>query len=346
MLNEMTSRQRYSAFFVLFLTGSLTVIMLWSAVFGMIRFEDNLVIKNFLIEKTNFLRLNLGDRVFPQVLIGKDGWMDFTGDYNLDDYQNVVSFNDEQVLMNRIAALDQFTKEQGITLLIVVAPNKATVYPDKLPDGITKVSEESRLDHFITLLKENNLPPILDLRPILINARSEREVYYKTNTHWNGYGAFVAYTAILNELEKTNPEVKAYKEEELEIGTKPPSVQDIPKLLQANYIKEAHRFYLPKGFSVYSLTLPEYFGFNHITSIPDSNLPTLLMYHDSFGYRFLNEYISMNFGKAYFIHSGDNINQYLNRESIQQFGPDIIVIEIVERGLDRFEAYLSNFDTP
>jgi hypothetical protein len=54
----------------------------------------------------------------------------------------------------------------------------------------------------------------------------------------------------------------------------------------------------------------------------------------------------MNFGKAYFIHSGDTINQYLNRESIQQFDPDIIIIEIVERGLDRFEAYLSNFDTP
>ncbi|HMX74975.1 MAG TPA: hypothetical protein PKE35_12035, partial [Anaerolineales bacterium] len=84
----------------------------------------------------------------------------------------------------------------------------------------------------------------------------------------------------------------------------------------------------------------------HITSVDDESLPTLLMIHDSFGYRFLNEYMSMNFEKAYFIHSGKDTPTYLNRAAIEQFNPDIIVIEIVERSLNNLNNYLSQFDSP
>ena len=343
---ESTARQRYSLAFVLLLLGSFLFIMVSSSLAGISNFENNLIMKNLLIEKTNWLHLKIGDRVFPEVVIGKGGWMEYSGDGNLDDFQIVQPLWNKHSLAKRLAAFEKYLNEQGITLLIVVAPNKASIYPERLPEEIQPLSTQTRLDYLISALKERNLPPVLDLRPALQQAKLEQEVYYVSNTHWNGYGAFVAYTAILNELSKTHPELQPYKPEELHLGTKRATVQDIAKLLQANFIKEPHFFYVPKDHPVQSLTLKDYYGFNHITSVDDENLPTLLMIHDSFGYRFLNEYMSMNFKKAYFIHSGEDTPLYLNRAAIEQFNPDIIVIEIVERSLNNLNNYLSQFDSP
>lgn len=346
MSTESIARQRYSLAFVLFLLGGLLFIMISSSLAGISDFENNLIMKNLLIEKTNWLHLKIGDRVFPEVVIGKDGWMEYSGDGNLDDFQTMQPLWNKHSLAKRLTAFEAYLNEQGITLLIVVAPNKASIYPERLPAEIQPLTEQTRLDDFIAALKENNLPQVLDLRPALQQAKLEQEVYYYSNTHWNGYGAFVAYTTILNELAKTHPELHPYTPEELDLGTKRATVQDIAKLLQANFIKEPHFFYIPKGHPVQSLTLKDYYGFNHITSVDDESLPTLLMIHDSFGYRFLNEYMSMNFEKAYFIHSGKDTPTYLNRAAIEQFNPDIIVIEIVERSLNNLNNYLSQFDSP
>ena len=40
------------------------------------------------------------------------------------------------------------------------------------------------------------------------------------------------------------------------------------------------------------------------------------MFHDSFGAMYLNDYLSMNFGKSHFIHL-NSMSQYLTKESIQ-----------------------------
>lgn len=347
MTNETPSRQRYTQFFVLFILGSLLYIMIQSSLLGITKFEDNLIMKNFLIEKANLLHIKIGDRVFPEVLIGKDGWMEYTGGGNLNDYQNTIPIpeNGEEILANRLNAFNQYLQSQGITLLIVIAPNKATIYPDKLPEQITPLSERSRFDYLISYLKANNLPMALDLRPALQNARLKQDVFYKTNTHWNGYGAHVAYTEIINALRNSHPELTPYKIENLVLNTTQPILQDIPELMRAKFIKEPDFFYTPKENFVQTLTLMDYFGYNRISSIPNSDLPTLLMIHDSFGYKFLNDYLSMNFGKSHFIHGGVNVPMYLNKETIQQFNPDIIIIEIVARNLEQLANYLSNFDS-
>lgn len=89
------------------------------------------------------------------------------------------------------------------------------------------------------------------------------------------------------------------------------------------------------------------YGYNQFSSIPDSNLPTLLMFHDSFGAFYLNDYLSMNFGESHFIHmmnGGNGVSpQYLSKESIQQFQPDVVILEVVERDLEFLVPLLGNF---
>lgn len=117
MSAESTSRQRYSQAFVLLLLGGLLFIMVSSSLVGVSDFENNLILKNLLIEKANWLRLKIGDRVFPNVLIGKDGWMEYTGDGNLNDYQNAIPIpkNGEKILVKRLESFNQYLQGQGIT---------------------------------------------------------------------------------------------------------------------------------------------------------------------------------------------------------------------------------------
>ena len=330
---------RYSQFFLLFIFCTTAFIMAKSLDSGMADFQDNLYKKDWLIEQGNLFRITLKDRVYPNALIGKNGWMEYTSDGNIDDFQNVEGFKSKEDIAKKITSLNQYLNEQGISLVIVVAPNKASIYPDKLPDQIKPLSAQTRLDSLISYLGTNNPPLIVDLRPALRAARQGQDVYYKTNTHWNGYGAFTAYTKIINVLASSHPELQPYEAADFNLVTTDPGVQDISKLMNANFIKESSLYFTPKTTMVHTAQPEDYSGYNQFSQIPGSDLPTLLMFHDSFGATYLNDFLSLNFKKSHFIHLM-SVSRYLNKESIQYFDPDIIIIEIVERDLEQLNRYL------
>jgi hypothetical protein len=344
MFNAPSLRYRYTQFFVLFLLCSALYVMTQSIGSGVTNFQDNLYKKGFLIESVTRLRIKIGDEVFPQALLGKDGWMHYTGDGELNYFQNVRKMENEKVLVEKLTALNQYLKSQGITLLLVVAPDKSTIYPDTLPGQIKPLSTQSWLDSLISYSGDNNLPIIVDLRTALLAARQKHDVFFKTDTHWNGYGAFAAYTTIINVLKDLYPELKPYKVSDLKRMTTNPEIRDIPTIMGVNTIKELGIFFAPKKSFFQTLHPGDIFGYDQISWIPDSKLPTLLMFHDSQGIHYLNDYLSMNFGKSYFVHCS-SMAQYLTQESIQKFKPDVIIIEIVERGLSNIVSTLINFSS-
>jgi len=343
MFNAMFLRYRYTQFFILFMLCSLINVMVRSVDAGIRNFQDNLYKKDFLIEKVVQLRINLGDKIFSQVLLGKDGWMEYTSGVNIEDFQNVTSFEHKRKLGKDLKVFNQYLKSEGITLLIVVAPNKATIYPDKLPNQLKVLPTQSKLDKFILYLEDNNLP-VVDLRPSLQTARLGQDVYYKTDTHWNGYGAFAAYKTIINFLRSSYPELKPYDTEDLELAIMDPTVRDLSKLMHASFIVESNSFFKPKESFVQTMHPREYYGYNQSSWVQDSKLPTLLMFHDSFGTMYLNDYLSMNFGESHFVHIY-NMTEYFTRERIQYFKPDVIIVEIVERDLQLLSEYFSNFES-
>jgi hypothetical protein len=293
----------------------------------------------------------VGDRILPNALIGKYGWVDYTGDGNIDDFQNLKPFSLREELVSRLERLNQYLESQGITLLIVVAPNKATIYPDKLPDQIKSLPTESRLDQLINYFENKNLS-IVDSKPSLRSARKKRDVYFpQNNTHWNSFGAFVVYTTIIDVLKNTYPELIPYRMADMEL-LKPSD----PKLSHLG------PYFVPKDPFVQTLYLGANnerhqfafagvgYGYNQFSSITDSKLPVLLMFHDSFGAYYLNDFLSMNFRESHFVNILDHISDqnevspyYLSKESIRQFNPDVVIIEVVERDLEFLVPLLGNF---
>lgn len=85
---------------------------------------------------------------------------------------------------------------------LLIAPEKHVVYAEALPDGLTP----ARTRPALRLLRA--LPPDLRARALypaaaLRAARARGETYYRTDPHWTGFGAYIAYRALLATLRRT-----------------------------------------------------------------------------------------------------------------------------------------------
>jgi alginate O-acetyltransferase complex protein AlgJ len=339
-------RYWYTRLFVFGLLCSFMYVMVKSMDLGTAKFQDSFYQKAYLIEKANLLRLKIRNRVFPTVLLGEHGWMHYTGDGELNYFQHLQKMENENDLVAKLKTLNQYAKSQGITLLIVVAPNKSTIYADTVPGQIKPLSPQSWLDSLLSYSGDPNMPVVVDLRPALMAERQERDVFYKTDTHWNGYGAFAAYKTIISTLQRSHPELEPYEiaDLNLKLVITDPEIQDTVRMMGVNTIKEPSLFIAPKKPFVQTLHPFQDFGYNQFSVIPDSKLPKLLAFHDSQGAHYLNDYLSMNFSESHFIHYL-SIPEYLTKTSIQHFQPNIIIIEIVERALNQLNGLLVDWES-
>ncbi len=335
-------RAWYTRFFALLFIGSLYFVLVRSADVGVAGLDTSFWGYRKLIANYADLRLALGDRVFPSVLIGEDDWMIFTAERSMDDYQNSFDFSDEQIaeITQKLAELQSRLAARNATLLVVIAPNKPTIYPEIVPPGLEKFSEQSRLDRLTAHLQATLPGVVLDLRPILMEGRAVQDVYYKTDTHWNDYGIFLAYQAILTELASTHPELAPYAREWFELRQSDPQVFDLAQNTGSVRLQEPSlviepRFDNPANYREIQI------GSRRILSAWTSNpeLPRLLMYHDSFGARLFG-LLGMHFEKSISVphYSGRPI---WSLSWIEQETPDIVLIEIAERYLHDLVILLS-----
>ncbi len=334
-------QQKYNNLFIGMVIISLLAVMWASAKQGYKQINGDFFQKEFLIQQFNQLRLTIGDRVFaPNVLVGVNGWLDYTGGENMDDYQNAIGFSeaDLQAFNKQVELANQFGQEKNIEFLIVIAPNKATIYPDKLPAQIKRIQDNSRLDQVIEFIPKKSNVRILDVRSALRSARNEEEVYFKTDTHWNHFGAYIVYSEIIKALSMKHPNLMLYDQGIIQFI----EIQDtrgLARMIKAAYTTEKTALLEANPKFVKGIKIPEPHGYNESTRTLNSSMPSVLVYHDSFGDFHLNNYLMLNFSKANFIHLDGK--QYLNPDTIEYFQPNIIIIEIVERNLYRLPGFLS-----
>jgi alginate O-acetyltransferase complex protein AlgJ len=143
-----------------------------------------------------------------KVIIGKQGWL-FLGEATkfaneIDYIRNLEPFTEEELRawQTLLEERRNWLEKRGIHYIFTVAPNKSTIYPELLPDAIKKSRRPSRLDQLIDHLKKNSTFTILDLRPALWEAKQIRPAYHQTDTHWNDWGAYVAYREIIGHLKQ------------------------------------------------------------------------------------------------------------------------------------------------
>ena len=163
------------------------------------------------------------DRMSSRVLVGRDGWLFLSGGRTLDSYRCQRPFTDaqlarwHQVLSKRTAWL----AERGIVYVVMFAPDKHTIYPECMPDCVTRASTVSRLDQLSDYLARHGGIRHLDLRPAMMAAKQEIQVYPKTDTHGNDAGAQLACREIIASLEHHARDVRSVDRETHHAHTTP-----------------------------------------------------------------------------------------------------------------------------
>ena len=176
-------------------------------------FRDAFGFREELIRRHSIVKVKwLRQSPVRNVIIGDEGWLFYAGygdGADISDFQGKAPLSDAQLDARRLAieARAEALRARGIAYLFVVAPNKHSVYPELLPARIGERRPGNRLDQFVGYMRSRSSVPVVDLRDAMVVARREsREpLYYRTDTHWNGRGAFVGYEAVIRAAQTLIP---------------------------------------------------------------------------------------------------------------------------------------------
>jgi len=131
---------------------------------------------------------------------GRDGWL-FLQNHLPDDpiglFRGTTTFSDNEIadLTSRLVAWRDWFAERGMDFLILVTPNKITIYPEHAPDWLSPQSSMLRT-RLVEAWRAAGLE-VVDLAPALLAAREGGQLYHRTDTHWNARGAFAGYRELL-----------------------------------------------------------------------------------------------------------------------------------------------------
>lgn len=151
-----------------------------------------------------------------QVLLGKEDWLFYKSTEDGDpisDYQGINHY--DEATMQAVA--DKLTNERnqfanyGIDFYILSIPNKSSVYPEYMPDTIERKDTTSRTDLLMKYLEENTDLNVVDAKPSLVKAKKKKQVYYKSDTHFNQIGAFVTVQALKDKIDGKTDSLKDVK---------------------------------------------------------------------------------------------------------------------------------------
>lgn len=113
--------------------------------------------------------------------------------------------------------LVQKASSRGAEVLILLIPDKCTIYPEYISDPQRQENLEKNrfLDHIETAFKSRNLH-VINLRPIFAARKAEGLLYFPDDTHWNPKGINIAAEAIaaylnLNVSSTVSPFLKVYE---------------------------------------------------------------------------------------------------------------------------------------
>lgn len=298
-------------------------------------FRDSMV-----VHYNRFYVHALGLSPKPKVLVGTEGWLYYKSEavpdgHSLDDYQgkSPLSHNQIDEIVNNLTEIQTQLSQKNIQFIVVVAPSKHTIYPEFLPDHIQESPGETRFDQIIGEFENSESNPILDLREPLMSKKEDKQLYYKTDSHWNSYGAFIAYEELMNVMEENNPEIRPFIPGDYDISSRKNRGEgDLAGMLSiAGYLDDTEYIFAlwdSKEYTNENYDYPTRF-YNIRRTADTENDKKVLVFRDSF-FTHVEPFITQSFDESIFLWT-----DYYDKTIVEKEKPDIVIWEVAERYIHR-----------
>ena len=308
-------------------------------------YSDHFGFRNGLIKGHNWIRYRFfKGSSMGKVLFGKDNWLFLTKDGIIPDFlgQNPLTQQELEVWKDVLEQRQRWLQKRGTHFLFVIAPNKATIYPEMLPDHICRNRGRSRMDQLLEHLKNHSSVDVVDLREPLLQAKHTGLLYHPKDTHWTDRGAFIAYQEICRKLIEWFPDIrplcaddfliiktKASDDLSMMLGLGKELEQDSEGWIRKTPVAASRtQLVMPGGYEWTASIVPE----DQVVMENEKARYRLLLFHDSFAVRGgLREHLGEIFQRSVFTSIEPDI-RFLELLTEQEH-PDIVIHEIVERKL-------------
>lgn len=276
---------------------------------------------------------------FGHVLIGRASWLFFTLHTPGMDATTIRPFTAseldhwQQVLEHR----REWLQKRGCRYVFVIAPDKQTIYPEMMARRFCPRRYTSRLDQLLNHLREKHSGvEVVDLRPVLLAAKTHERLYHITDSHWNECGAFLGYQHLTSVLSKWFPAVEPMPRSTFVEDEENWPDGDLARMIGLDEFKHEQCLHLiplaprraraanekviaPSGIE---LDNPPF-----ATECDRVTLPHAVMFHDSF-ISALQPFLSEHFRRIAYVRHDDFLPEVIERER-----PEIVIQEWVERKL-------------
>lgn len=272
-----------------------------------------------------------------QVVRGADGWLFLADEFSRVSYQRTEPLSGQDALAwaGELEQRKAIAAAAGTTYLFVAVPDKHTIYPEFMPDDLTVTAPLSRLQMLGPAAQLGAGPAYLDLEPILRAAKPTGQLYFRTDSHWNAYGAWLGYRAIaarLAELGRPLPPRTDYGYADFPQGTF--EAGDLARMMAVSISEQGP---LPRDLGqacggttqAFPLGAFEPF-FEHRTqrSTCAAGSGRALVLHDSFMIG-LMPYLSTSFSEVVYVWAKVPLPLY--KALIERLKPDVVIEERAER---------------
>jgi alginate O-acetyltransferase complex protein AlgJ len=293
---------------------------------------------------------------------GNKDWIIYTTGMLPTAQQNLNRFEDDQ--LDSWQAMYQARRDilasKNIKYVMIIAPEKGTIYPEFMPNGWHRRPGYSRLEQLQSALRSSHVDFVNAVGLLSESKRVGKWLYFSNDTHWNFYGAFQIAQALFTFIEKDFKQVKPFSLSEfylensehvgdmaialtlqnLLVDKKSPTVQIKKDIAGSGNVKEVKVDLQPiPELDSKMVETPQAFS-------SASYLPRAFVQHDSFMV-YLRRYLAerFSFSEYHAVHT-------LSPKVIFKQKPDIVIDEIAERHLyDRSPEsvplfILGNVDNP
>jgi alginate O-acetyltransferase complex protein AlgJ len=283
----------------------------------------------------------------PNVLRADDGWFYWLGEdgHSLDrHYRQTMSFPQSEVdnTVAEFAHRKAWLAARGIAYVVVVVPEKFTIYPEHLPGWIARSPQPTPYDRVRDAVKKDGSVAFVDLRPALRAAKARERVYYQTDSHWNFNGARVGYETMMKAVQEAlpgklatiapagrpayTPGVDFYSGDLIQM-------LGLPGRIREDDVAPLGRVFADGANRCARRTDKDEFPGFEFYACDKPGLPRAVVLRDSMAIPLI-PLLSENFSRVAYVS-----NHALDLAMIEREKPDIVIEELVERNLHAPGAY-------
>ena len=172
---------------------------------------DHMGFRNLLIRVYSIAMVEgVGVSSTDKVALGTEGWAFRTNEDEPGGTLGAHRYEPHELayLVGVIEERERWFAARGVRYLLTAAPDKKSLYPERVPPNVRWLGRPSRLDQLARALVRRGQVRFVDLRPALLAAKAEGPVYDRMGTHWNDWGAYVAYRELMHAAREWFPQIE------------------------------------------------------------------------------------------------------------------------------------------